>query len=125
MEEINERKVEIKGIGFFSTFKLFFGMFMIMSLLIFLCVQLFGQELLIIIGNVTSGIINYIQQILMKFPIVVTNPVIGSLVFSIFYGFFMAVLFSVSAGIYTIFALLIGGVKIRIKEKADVGTPFK
>jgi hypothetical protein len=125
MEEIVEKRVEIKGIGFLSTFKLFFGMFMIMSLLIFLSVQLFGQELLIIIGNFTSGSVNFINQLLMKFPIVVTNPIIGSLVFSMLYGFFMAVFFSISAGIYTVFALLLGGVSIKIKEKAEVSTPFK
>ncbi|NOZ63945.1 MAG: hypothetical protein GXO71_03255 [Caldiserica bacterium] len=90
----------LKSIGVASTFKMVGGTTLIFSLITGLVISLVSPEemFLPLMGTIPSGIV-------------------GALLFAAFYGFFTGLSAAVLVAIYNIFALLFGGITLKIEEK--------
>ena len=124
IEKYETKKVELQGISFLSAFKLFFGMNVILSLVFLVIINLAGALGLSFFGQLIGRMGEFVITLPMQYPFF-ANPVVASLIGSLFFGFFMALFMAVSAGLYTLFAMMMGGVKINLRQKIDFPTPFK
>ncbi|MDP8217240.1 MAG: hypothetical protein P9M03_00755 [Candidatus Theseobacter exili] len=124
IEKYETKKVELQGISFLSAFKLFFGMNVIVSLIFFVLIKLAGVQVISWVGQALGRIIEVVITLPVQYPFF-ANPIVASLIASLVFGFFMAMFMAISAVLYTLFSLLMGGVKISIRQKIDFPTPFK
>ena len=124
MDKYETKKVEVQGIGFLSAFKLFFGMNVIVSLIFLLSIKIAGVQGISWVGQALGRIIEVVITLPVQYPFF-ANPIVASLIASLAFGFFMAMFMAISAILYTLFSMLMGGVKISIRQKIDFPTPFK
>ena len=112
------KKVELRGIGFCSTFKIFFAAALIFSLVSFILMNLFGMQLAGYLIQILTSIQQFIMGLKEKFPALFENEILRALMVSIVNGIILGLFFAIGSGIFTLFALLMGGLKIKIREKA-------
>ena len=117
MEGMTTRKVELRGIGFFSTFKMFFAITLIFSLVSYISISLFAMQMMMFVGEIMTNIRQFYVNLQTQFPSVFENQILVALISSVFGGVVVGVITAFSAAIFSFFAMLLGGVKIKIREK--------
>jgi len=117
MEAFITKKVELRGIGFLSTFRICFAITLVFSLVSFIVFNLFGMEvasmLLGIIGNVRQMVVDLQVQ----FPYIFENEILKFLIISILGGLVMGLIIGFCVGVFSFFAVLLGGIKLTVREK--------
>ncbi len=117
MEGMVTRKVELRGIGFFSVFKIFFSIILFFSLVFLILFDLFGFQ---IVGTL-AGWIGDIRQLFVdlqtKFPSIFDNKILFSLFQSLLLGLILGLFIGIATGIFNLFVALLGGLSIKIREK--------
>ena len=117
MEATITKKVELRGIGFLSTFRIFFAITLVFSLISFIVFNLFGMQfssmLLEWIGNVRQMVTDLQSQ----FPYIFENEILKFLIISILGGLVMGLIIGICVGVFSFFAVLLGGIKLTVREK--------
>lgn len=117
MEGMITRKVELKGIGALSLFKIYFTMTLIFSLVSFIVFNLFGSQLINFFFNVRIDFQQFLNNLRVQFPDLFKNEILMSLTASVINGFIVGLFAAIGAAIFSFFAMILGGVKIKIREK--------
>ncbi|GAH12580.1 unnamed protein product, partial [marine sediment metagenome] len=109
------KTVELKRVGVLSAFKFFAGAFMIVGLVLGFFVGLAG-----IPDSLALSILPLIQgaPFVISFTGSVRLGVMAAISFAIFYGIAGGLIYTVFALLYNIFAIIFGGVRIKVDEKA-------
>jgi len=109
------RTVEFKRIGVWSAFKFFGGMFMIIGLVLGFFFGLLG-----IPDSLVLKILPLIQDapFVISFTGSVQLGVLTGISFAIFYGIAGGLIYTIFSLLYNIFAIIFGGVRVKIEEKA-------
>ncbi|MDP3981538.1 MAG: hypothetical protein Q8Q33_09015 [Chlamydiota bacterium] len=111
------KKIELRGVGFLSTFRVFFGMTMVISLISMVAMQLFGMEIAMRLAQGVFTIQGWIAKLQSSLPMVFDDPILSSLCYSIGYALLVSLWIAISVGIFSIFAFLLGGVTLKCRER--------
>ena len=112
------KKVELRGIGFISTFKVFFGMTLVLSLIFMIAFRLFGIELAMQLAQAMFTLQGWIVKFQTTFPKLFSDPILSSLMFSIFSALITGIWIAISVAIFSLFAFMLGGVQLRLRERS-------
>ena len=109
------KTVEFKRIGVWSAFKFFGGMFMMIGLVLGFFFGLLG-----IPDSLVLKILPLIQDapFVISFTGSVQLGVMAGISFAIFYGIAGGLIYTVFSLLYNIFAIIFGGVRVKVEEKA-------
>ena len=109
------KTVELKRVGVWSAFKFFGGAFMMVGLVLGFFVGLVG-----IPDSLALSILPLIQgaPFVISFTGSVQLGLMAAVSFAIFYGIAGGLIYTVFALLYNIFAIIFGGVRIKVDEKA-------
>lgn len=117
MEGMITRKVELRGVGFFSTFKIYFAITLIFMLVGLISFNLFGVQLMMNLAGWVAHVQQWIMSLREAFPTLFENEILMSFFSALLFGIIVGLLSAIGAGIFSIFASLFGGVKLIIREK--------
>jgi hypothetical protein len=117
MEGMITRKVELKGIGAFSTFKIFFAITLVFTVISFVVFHFFGMQVMSYVAGAVGDVRQFSLNLQSKFPEIFQNEIVLGVASSVLIGVIVGLVTALSALIFSIFAVLLGGVKIRIREK--------
>ncbi|MBI1883338.1 MAG: hypothetical protein HYS08_03925 [Chlamydiae bacterium] len=117
MEGMVTRKVEVRGMGAFSIFRICFAVTLIFSLVSFILVNLFGMQLTGYIAGTIGDIRIFISNLETHFPHLFQNEIVLSLMAALGIGLGVGFMTAFFSFVFSIFATLLGGIKITIREK--------
>jgi hypothetical protein len=117
MEGMITRKVELKGIGVFSTFKIFFAISLVFAVASFLVFKFFGMQLVSYVAGAIGDVQKFSLDLQSRFPEIFQNEILLSIFSAILIGVIIGLVTALSAAIFSIFAAMFGGVRVKIREK--------
>lgn len=117
MEGMVTRKIELRGIGFFSTFKIYFSITLFFSLISFILFDLFGFQIVATLAGWVGDIRQVLTDLQARFPQLFENKIFLALTQALLGGMIMGLITAVAVGIFNFFAAILGGVSIKIREK--------
>lgn len=113
------KKMQLRTIGVTSTFRVFFGMTLVLSLIFMSLFQLFGFEIAAMLAQGVFAIQGWVNSLQLSFPQLFSNPILYSLLLSLAYGIVTGLWIAISVGLFTLFSLLLGGIDISVRERSS------
>lgn len=123
MDGLVTRKVELRGIGVFSTFRIYFAITLVFSIVGFIAFRLFGMQVISSLMGLIGNINSLMENLRTQFPNIFENEILSSVFAALVCGVVVGLMAAVGSAIFSIFATLFGGVKLKIREKTQEKKP--
>lgn len=112
------KRVELRGIGIVSAFRVFFGMTLVLSVLFLSVSKLFGFQILSWIGQNALRLQEVMIQLRSSLPAFLDNPIMTSFLSALVYALFVGIWITLSLAIFSFFSALLGGVQLKLRERS-------